>query len=193
MSLVLHCAMRFCLLCNSECAISGSTRCASFKIRRKDWDSESIKMAEIYRNSLFTIVASSSQSGMEGIIPNMAERQNPLLINLKGQQGGLYIDSVPLSWELCVEDDALSKHGLGPSATSPVMSNNISLAVSRYFGSARRIERLSTNMLTFSTMRTSYVIQNRFSARSRRDPIFILSLHTTSHMSKGRIIKFGTK
>lgn len=76
---------------------------------KEDWDTESVNMAIIYQNSIFTIAVPGARSTMEGIIPEASKRQMPLTIRAEGTHFSLFIDSVPLSWDICVEQDALSE------------------------------------------------------------------------------------
>ncbi|KAE9380824.1 HET-domain-containing protein, partial [Stipitochalara longipes BDJ] len=73
-----------------------------------DWNAESEKMASIYRNSILTIAASRARSSMEGILPDVSERRSPLVIHSETRPVPLYIDSVPRSWNACIEESALS-------------------------------------------------------------------------------------
>jgi hypothetical protein len=75
---------------------------------RDDWDVESIRMADIYQNSVFTIAVPRARSTLEGILPDVSERQLPLRIAIDGLQTPLFVDAVPLDWSTCVEEDALS-------------------------------------------------------------------------------------
>lgn len=76
---------------------------------KEDWNAESVNMANIYQNSIFTIAVPGARSAMEGIIPEVSKRQNPLTIRAEGTNFSLFIDSVPLNWDICVEQDALSE------------------------------------------------------------------------------------
>ncbi|KAH8890240.1 HET-domain-containing protein [Thozetella sp. PMI_491] len=78
---------------------------------KEDWDAESVRMAEIYRNSLFTIAAPRARSSMEGIFPDATERRRPVQITSGRTPVPLFIDSVPLGWDRCVEEDTLSERG----------------------------------------------------------------------------------
>jgi hypothetical protein len=75
---------------------------------KDDWDAESVRMAGIYRNSILTIAAPRARSSMEGILPDVSERHFPLVINSETRPAPLYIDSVPLSWDACIEESPLS-------------------------------------------------------------------------------------
>jgi hypothetical protein len=62
-----------------------------------------------YQNSIFTIAVPGARSTIEGIIPEVSKRQKSLTIHAEGAHFSLYIDSVPLSWDICVEQDTLSE------------------------------------------------------------------------------------
>jgi hypothetical protein len=76
-----------------------------------EWQEESIKMGDIYRNSVLTIAASRSQSSLGGIIPDFTDRAPTLMFPVQGREELLLIDTIPLSWNTSVEDDALSSRG----------------------------------------------------------------------------------
>jgi hypothetical protein len=75
---------------------------------KDDWNAESARMASIYRNSILSIAASRARSSMEGILPDVSERCSPLIIHAETRPVSLCIDSVPLGWDVCIEESVLS-------------------------------------------------------------------------------------
>lgn len=75
---------------------------------QEDWAAESVKMSDIYQNSVVTIAVPQAQSTMEGIFPEVPDRQRPVRITTPYSKIPLYIDSIPQTWDACVEEEALS-------------------------------------------------------------------------------------
>ena len=46
---------------------------------------------------------------MEGMLIEQLERQHPLMLNLTNNNVWVQIDTAPLEWEACVENDALNQ------------------------------------------------------------------------------------